>query len=235
MNDPKWVTSTRIVQSTAPGSLGSAYRVTVKAADRDKYTSSAQRTELGQGQGRSTYVLDDGVDRKMYQGQERWIAIRLLIPASYVSGGWNSFTQFKGQGSGNGPFGLYFGAGKLILSKSRTQAYGSITLADVWVPPTPTTRDQWLEVLMHVKWSTGSDGFYELFGDLKDGHGFQRLKPLTPGWTLKQGSDGKPVVVGIRSGIYRQAVAKDSSIFFDSVVVAASRDSATYGAFGAVR
>ena len=58
---------------------------------------------MGQGQAGSWYTLPDGSDRKMYAGQDRWIAIRLLIPASYVSGRWNSITQFKGQGIGNGP------------------------------------------------------------------------------------------------------------------------------------
>ena len=234
MNAASWADSTRIVQTTASGSLGRAYRVTVKAADRDKYTSSAQRTEMGQGQAGSWYTLLDGSDRKMYAGQDRWIAIRLLIPASYVSGSWNSITQFKGEGIGNGPFGLDFENGKLILSKSRSQAYGSTRDADVWVARNRTRRGRWLEILVHVKWSMGSDGFYELFGDLKDGRGFRQLKPLTLGWTLKRGSDGKPVAVGLRAGIYRQAVARASSIFYDSVVVAASRDSATYRAFGAV-
>ncbi len=128
MNAAKWADSTRIVQTTASGSLGRAYRVTVKAADRDKYTSSAQRTEMGQGQAGSWYALPDGSDRKMHAGQDRWIAIRLRIPASYVSGSWNSITQFKGEGIGNGPFGLDFENGKLTLSKSRSQAYGSIVL-----------------------------------------------------------------------------------------------------------
>ena len=152
-------------------SLGRAYRVTVKAADRDKYTSSAQRTEMGQGQASSWYALPDGIDRKMYAGQNRWIAIRLLIPASYASGSWNSIAQLKGQGIGNGPFGLYFENGKLILSKSRSQAYGSVLSSDVWIAPTLTARDRWLELLVHVKWSIGSDGFYELFGDLRTGEG----------------------------------------------------------------
>jgi hypothetical protein len=235
MNDPRWAATTRIVQTTVTGSLGRAYRLTVKAADRDKYTSTAQRTEIGQGQASLWYAMPDGIDRKMYAGQNRWIAIRMLIPASYTSGTWNSITQFKGQGSGNGPFGLYFENGKLRLSKSQTQKYGSVLGSNVWVAPTVTARDKWLELLVHVKWSIGSDGFYELFGDLKDGRGFRQLKPLTYGWTLKLGSDGKPVVVGLRAGVYRQAVARDASIFFDSVVVAASRDSATYSAFGAVR
>ena len=234
MNAASWADSTRIVQTTASGSLGRAYRVTVKAADRDKYTSSAQRTEMGQGQAGSWYTLPDGSDRKMYAGQDRWIAIRLLIPASYVSGSWNSITQFKGQGIGNGPMSWGLANGKIIFSKSLSQTYGSVNDAPVWTSPSLTSRDKWLELLVHVKWSMGSDGFYELFGDLKDGGGFRQLKPLTLGWTLKRGSDGKPVVVGLRAGIYRQTVARDSSILYDSVVVAASRDSATYHAFGAV-
>ena len=60
MNAASWADSTRIVQTTASGSLGRAYRVTVKAADRDKYTSSAQRTEMGQGQAGSWYTLHNG-------------------------------------------------------------------------------------------------------------------------------------------------------------------------------
>ena len=69
-------------------------------------------------------------------------------------------------------------------------------------------------------------------GDLADGQGFRQLKGLTPGWTLKYGATGAPVNVGARFGIYRLALAQDSTLYFDGFNVATTRAGATQQAFG---
>ena len=204
--------------------------MTVRASDRDYYTSGAKRTEVGQNN--SARTMADGVDRQMHQGQDRWIGLQVLIPANYPTATWNAIVQLKGEGTGNGPIGIYFENGKLALKKSTTQAYGSTTAFKVWESPTATARDVGVKLLVHVKWSTGGDGAYELLGDLADGQGFRQLKALTTGWTLKYGSSGAPVNVGARFGIYRSALAQDTTAYFDGFNVSSTRTDATLRAFG---
>jgi hypothetical protein len=227
-----WGPSTRVRRVTSPVAQGSyAFAMTVKAADHDAYTSGAQRTEVGQNN--TARTMADGIDRQMRQGQDRWIAYQVRIPAGYPTATWNAIQQNKGEGKGNGPLSWYFEGGKLMLKKSASQSYGSTNANTVWTSPTPTARDKWIKILLHVKWSTGSDGFYEAFGDLADGNGFRQLKARTSGWTLKYGADGGPVNVGSRIGIYRSALSQDATAYFDGFNVAGSRADATARAFGA--
>ena len=176
--------------------------------------------------------MADGVDRQMHQGEERWIALQMRIPSSYPGAAWNTLVQLKGAGSGNGPLGLYWENNRVVLKKSASQTYGSTNIGTVWSPSVATPRDRWIKLLVHVKWSTGGDGFYELFGDLGDEQGFRQLKPLTSGWTLKHASDGTPVSVGARFGIYRAALAEDTTAYFDGFAVAATSADAILRAFG---
>jgi hypothetical protein len=227
-----WALSSRVRRTTSPVAQGSyAYAMTVRGSDRDAYTSGAQRTELGQNNAART--MADGVDRQMRQGQERWIGFQVRIPASYPSAAWNTLVQLKGAGSGNGPLGVYWENNRVVLKKSSSQTYGSTSIASVWSPATATPRDSWIKLLVHVKWSTGGDGFYELLGDLADGQGLRQLKPLTSGWTLKYAADGTPVSVGPRVGIYRSALTQDATAYFDGFAVGATRADATLRAFGA--
>ena len=227
-----WANGTRVRQVTSPVAQGlRAYAMTVRASDRDAYTSSAQRTEIGQNNAARSF--SDGIERQMLQGQERWIAVQLRIPADYpAAASWNAVVQLKCEGSGNGPLSWGWANGKLRLSKSQSQTYGSVNDGPVWESPTTTVRDRWIKLLLHVKWSVNSDGFYEAFGDLADGQGFRQLKPPTSGWTLKYSSTGQPVRVGARFGIYRSAMAQDSTLYFDGFNVATTRADATQRAFG---
>jgi polysaccharide lyase-like protein len=228
-----WSTTTRVTRVTSPVAQGTmAYAMTVVSSDHDFYTTNAQRTEVGQGNPSRT--MPTGGDRQFRQGDDMWVAWQLQVPASYpIPTSWVTFTQFKGAGTGNGPFGIYFDGNKLSLGKSQDQTYGNVNIASVWSSPTTTVRDQWIKLLLHVKWSTGSDGSYELWGDLKDGLGFRRLKALTSGWTLKfDPSNLSPVIVHARIGIYRAAVATTSTVYYDGFNASTTRGDATLTAFG---
>jgi hypothetical protein len=168
----------------------------------------------------------------MRQGEDRWIALQLRIPGNYPSAAWNTLLQLKGEGSGNGPFSRDWRNNRLELRKSTTQGYGTTSVATVWQASAPGARDRWVKLLMHVYWSTGGDGAYELLGDLADGQGFRQLKPLTKGWTIKKSGSGGPVDVGARIGIYRCSLALDATAYFDGLNVASSRDAAPLQAFG---
>jgi hypothetical protein len=226
-----WAGTTRVRRVRRPRAQGTAaYALTVRARDRDPYTRGAQRTELGQNN--PDRRMPDRVDRQMYQGQDRWIALQLRIPRSFPKARWNTLVQLKGAGTGNGPFGLALAGGRLILQKSATQKPGSTSLRRVWAQLRHTARDHWIKLLMHVRWSTGADGSYAVFGDLADGRGFRRLRATTRDWTLKYDRDGHPAAVGARFGIYRAAVRRDATVYFDGFNVATTRAGATLRAFG---
>jgi hypothetical protein len=114
----------------------------------------------------------------MLAGQERWIALQLRIPASYPAAAWNTLVQLKGAGAGNGPMAIHFEGGRPSLRKSSSQSYGSTNTEPVWTSPSTTVRDEWIKLLVHVRWSADGDGFYELFGD----------SPTRPAGVADQGS-----------------------------------------------
>ncbi len=228
-----WASTTRVKRVSSPVAQGgSAYAVTVRAGDRDHYSSSSQRTEIGQSNPRE---FSDGVVRQMKQGQKRWIALQIRVPAGFPEPDWTVLSQLKGDGDGNGPFSVNWEDGRVLLQKSQSQRYGSTDISPVWTPAARSPHDRWLKLLLHVRWSTGPDGYYELFGAVGDGKGFRRLTPRRDGWTLKRDSDGGPVNVGARVGIYRSRIAQDATAYFDGVNVARTRAAATRRAFGKKR
>jgi len=225
-----WASTTRVKRVSSPVAQGgSAYAVTVRAGDRDHYSSSSQRTEIGQSNERE---FPDGVVRQMKQGQERWIALQIRVPDGFPDPAWTVLVQLKGAGDGNGPFSVNWEDGRVLLQKSQSQRYGSTDISPVWTPAARSPHDRWLKLLLHVRWSIGPDGYYELFGAVGDGEGFRRLTPRRDGWTLKRASERGPVNVGARVGIYRSRIAKDATAYFDGFNVARTRAAATRRAFG---
>jgi len=203
-----------------------AYAITVRAGDRDAQNSTAQRTELAQGNPSKAFA--DG-DRRMRASEERWIAERIWIPASAPTGDRNyrfyGINQFKTDGSGGPAVGLSFEDDRLIVDRASAQDYGSTGQTDLWSSPV-VPRDRWLKLLWHIRWSTGSDGLIELFGDLADGRGYRQLMPRHSGWTLKYDASGNPGAVHPRIGIYRRAIDVDTTIFFADYSVGPSRTAA---------
>ena len=158
----------RIHEVTVAGER--AYSMTVRAADRDRYTTTAQRTELAQGN--PSKVFAEG-DRKMRAGEERWIAERICIPATAPTGdtsyGFYALNQFKVDGLGGPAASLRFEEDRLIVDRAK--------LADVrkrranWI----CGARRWFGAAAGSRSSGTSggryraDGFIELFGDLRGG------------------------------------------------------------------
>jgi hypothetical protein len=203
-----------------------AYALTIRASDRDRYTPTAQRTELAQGNPSKPFA--DG-DRKMRAGEERWITEQIWIPAAAPTGdtgyGFYALNQFKVDGSGGPAAGMSFENDRLIVDRASSRAYGSTGQTDLWSSPV-VRREHWLKLIWHVRWSLGNWGLIELFGDLGDGLGYRQLMPRYNGWTLKYGIDGAPGVVHPRIGIYRRAIDEDTTIYFARYSVATSRTAA---------
>lgn len=206
-SDIAWGASTRIALVTLGGR--SCWKVTVRDGDRDAFSAGAQRTELGQGS--PPRRMRDGVERRMFAGEHRFVGLALYLPAEFTSGDWCTVFQLKGEGgAGNGPLAIALWGGKLILEKSRGQEATLSGLNNVFQSGV-LPRERWIDLVIEVMWSLGSDGFYALHGDLGDGQGFRTLKPRTEGWTLKRAVSGAPAI-GARAGIYRSAIAGTHSI-----------------------
>lgn len=228
-NDAGFTTTTRIRRVTSPTPPSPhtyAWQTTVEDGDVDYYSSDAQRTEMGMGN--PTRVMPDGIDREQRQGDVRFIAYNLYIPSGFYSDSWCALNQNKGNGSsGNGPLTLSIWRGRLDLRKSLSQTTTSETTTSVWLMPRAAVTDRWIKILIEVKWSTGSDGYYALHGDLADGLGFRTLLSRVDGWTLKNN-----ITVHSRLGIYRSAVRGTHSVYWAGFNVADTRADATTFAFG---
>jgi hypothetical protein len=219
----------RIVQVTKDDRK--AYRISVFARDRDRYTSDAQRTELGQGNPARPFGDGTG-SRRMRAGDDRWVAEQILIPAGAPTGDQgNAFVvlnQFKIDGPGGPTAALSFEDNRLVVSRAASREPGDVDQVDLGRSAV-VPRDRWLRVVWHVRWSTASDGLIEVFTDFGHGDGSQRIAGYR-GWTLKQGATGRPALVHPRIGIYRRAVNRDTSIYFSGYAVATSRAGAELSA-----
>jgi hypothetical protein len=201
------------VTNPAPITGSRTLQITAFSADRDYYTTSAQRSELGHDR---TFGEAPTV-RTFTQGMDVWWAYSIYVPSTYPTvSNWCTFQQNKVIASGNGPFSLYFESGRFKWNQSASQSYGSTNISTVWTDNRTggTARNVWHKWLLHAKWSTGSDGFIEVFGDVNDGQGFRTIVPRINRWTLKLYSDGGPATVEVRSGVYRQALSRDDSMYF---------------------
>lgn len=183
--------------------------------------SFAARAALGLHNGGSP---PPGVDRLEYQGDTRWCAFWVYFPAAFIApSNFTNLMQRKGQGTGNGPFGMKLATNTLSLVKSQTQTSGTTDTGTVW--SATIQRDKWLYFNLGVFWSTGSDGWYEFWGDLNDGQGLRQLKAKTNGWTSKTGTQGQ--AVGLDLNVYRGSSgsgnASQGTIYQTGVAMATTR------------
>jgi hypothetical protein len=202
---------------------GSAYRVDLHDGD----DSFGERCELGMGSPmRAGFPV-------FKEGDERWIAYQVYIPAGFPSDGnrYVDITQFKQVNDLCAPaLSLHVENGEMLLFHSADNR-SSCGGRPVWRAPVAYGR--WIKLLFHVEWSSDpARGSVELFGDI-DGGGLEELLPRSPMFTMKMDPAGNTLPVGARIGIYRdRAVAGDATAYFDGFTIATDRASAEAGAFG---
>lgn len=216
--DPSIYTGTRVAQVPAQpffptaSSTAKCYRVTMAGTEPLWTQSYGARTELGQHNGGTA---PPGVDRKMYEGQTRYIAFQMYVDSSYAASGWAEASQMKCDASGNGPISFGVEGGHLNLQKSNDQTYGNVNVTRTSYGANALPRNTPIKVLLGVFWTKNSNGWYLVKGDLADGQGYRTLTPQTTDWTLKngQGNTGS-CVVGATICIYRQATSGTSDLHF---------------------
>lgn len=166
-------------------------------------------------------------------GREFWYAWSFLVPRDYADTTDTSLFQIMGQfhdqpdrarGEGweNFPahppmvaiyYGCPDGTPSIALSYGLEGSLQQMSL-------TPIEKGRWIDLMFHIRWSRGADGFVEVW---KDG------KPFTPL------TGGDPRVFGpnmyneapafLKFGLYREAgFTTTNSVYFDEVRVGKTRD-----------
>jgi len=222
-------TSSRVAQVDAPAGSPTprAYRFSIRDGD---VCFGNERAELGQGN--PGQDLPDGRDRTFREGQERWISFWVRFAPGYPlmpyrSGSFHTIAQFKQQHDGRPPLYLSVEEGQFRVVRPTTSGdwrdwpyaweFGDLR-TDV------AYRFTW-----HIRFSSDDDeGFVELFADVADGRGMQRIAAPTPSATLRRGRDSH-----LRIGPYRTSSLYGSSTsYYGGVTVATSRGEAEREAFG---
>ena len=196
-------------------------RVTVVNVGRDGGTGLRLHTEPGDN-GVSGSNLHERADIALpqaesdgYEGRESWWAHSVLFPDDYVippSGTWNVIFNFHDTRNlgGQANFQLFAGSGGLTFrghggpdvvydgAVGNQYSYG----ADIG----PIMKNVWYDIVYHVKWSSGSDGYIQAWvnGVLKLDH---------RGPTLYSGYG-----VFLKLANYHSAFGQSSSVIHDRVV-----------------
>src|SRR5258708_5102619 len=208
----------------------------VSGVSRDGTTSVRLHSEPGDNNvaGSGTAERDDlSLSQAMtgcYAGQEQWWAHSMLFPDDYVdppqstASTWNwavvvDFNQTAGAGpvtfevdamsttalAPDRPTGLAFrGAGG---DPSNPTTYGAAI--------GPVVRNVWYDFVYHVKWSSGSDGFFYAWVN-----GVQKLAYTGPTLYVNQGCY-------LKLANYHSAFGKASSVIHDRVLVGSTAAAVT--------
>ena len=157
---------------------GRATLVTVAGVNAVRlHTEPGDDNVAGSGSNERNDLTTSQATSDGYEGREHWWAHSILFPNDYVDppestsstwnwgalGGFHNTTNGTGQGnltlmampataiSPDRPTGLSFKV-----------AYGSQTSpAEATYPIGPVVRNQWYNFVYHVRWSSGSDGFFD--------------------------------------------------------------------------
>jgi hypothetical protein len=206
-NDGMWW-----VEQKAPG------RAVVVNVGRDDGTGLRLHTEPGDINVAGSGILERNDVALQYtdgvHGREHWWAHSILFPEDFVDppqseqGGtwnWGSVMNFHDDAGGatKGPAQLLF-----YPTGLHYQIYGgdpaNPTLREY--PVAPITRGVWYDFVIHVRWSSGADGFYRVW--LNGKRVFQHTGP-----TLYRGSG-----VYLKLANYHTAFGQSTSVIHDRVI-----------------
>jgi hypothetical protein len=198
-------------------------RATLSTTSRDGGTAVRLHTEPGDnnvvGSGEMerddlwlTQAATDG-----YEGREQWWAHSLYLPNDFVIPTWHNYVFFDFHNSDPGPGQANFH----VLNRNGIltfQGYGGAanTANPFSAPIGPIQKNVWYDFVYHVKWSSGSDGYFDAWVN-----GVKRLSHRGPTLYAGQGiylklanyhvpiCDPYPACIGTHAG---------SSVIHDRIV-----------------
>jgi hypothetical protein len=152
-------------QAKVPG------RASIVNVARDGATAVRLHTEPGDNNvaGSGTMERNDlwlsQADSDGYEGREAWWAHSLFLPEDFALPTWHNYVLFdfhnSDTGGGQANFHVLNRNGVLTF-----QGYGGITSGNEPVNPFsapigPIQKNVWYDFVYHVRWSSGSDGFFD--------------------------------------------------------------------------
>jgi hypothetical protein len=181
-----------------------AARFEVRAGDTQAATTGV-RAEL---------IAERDGGRMASSGDERWYSWSTLFPRDYaLSDEWQTFVQWKNDGTGSPPLAMTVNGDEILLSGGDQNEFHEFWKA-------PVDRGRWHDFLAHVRWSPDARrGFVELW------HNGRRVVPRTSTPTLYRDDDGNPIPNYLKIGLYRSSAIKQTQVIFhDGLNVATSRE-----------
>jgi len=104
-----------------------------------------------------------------YEGREQWWAHSILFPDDFAMPTWHMYVIFDFHNSGSGPWQANFhlnfapGADSTQPGNLVMRGYGGVNSGDGQFTATigQVTKNVWYDFVYHVKWSSGSDGYFD--------------------------------------------------------------------------
>jgi hypothetical protein len=180
-----------------------AARFEVRAGDTQAATTGI-RAEL---------IAERDGGRKVGPGDERWYRWSTLFPLGYaLSDQWQTFVQWKNDGTGSPPLAMTVNGDEIMLSGGEQNEFHEFWKA-------PIDRGRWHDFVAHIRWSPDARrGFVELW------HNGRRVVPRTPTATLYRDEDRRPIPNYLKVGLYRSAAIRSTQVLYhDGFVVAPTR------------
>ena len=190
---------------TKPRRQGSyAARFEVRAGDTPASTTGT-RAEL---------IAEYDRGRKPTAGEHRWYRWSTLFSSRYpLVDLWQTFVQWKNDGSGSPPLAMTVQGAEIRLSGGEQNGFHIFWRG-------PIRRGRWHDFVAHVLWSPDPEkGLVELW------HNGRRVVPRTHAATMYRGPTGDPVTSYLKVGLYRHSAIRPPQVLYhDDVVVAARRE-----------
>jgi hypothetical protein len=195
------------------------------------------RAELGQGNPPNPRQPD----RQFYAGQDRWISFQAFLPGDFQLddplGESTGLMQIKQQGADGKPaLGIGNGEGDLCMYiDSTSYTHHSNHCGDGYYDLGQPAQSRWIKLTLHILFSTTSQGFVQVWGDLGDGRGYRLLLPRVYAPTMKADpTSGQPIPSQARIGIYRSlSITGTEDLYIDGFTVATDEQNAVENAFAA--
>jgi hypothetical protein len=180
-----------------------AARFEVRAGDTQAATTGI-RAEL---------IAERDGGRMVGAGDERWYRWSTLFARDYpLSDEWQTFVQWKNEGTGSPPLAMTVNGGEILLSGGEQNEFHEFWKA-------PIERGRWHDFVAHIRWSPDRRrGFVELW------HDGRRVVPRVRTATLYRDDDDRPIPNYLKIGLYRSSAIRSTQVLYhDGLVVARTR------------
>jgi hypothetical protein len=133
------------------------------------HTEPGDNNVTGSGSMERNDLWMDQATTDCYEGREQWWAHSILFPDDFAMPTWHMYVIFDFHNSGSGPWQANFhlnfapGADSTKPGNLIMRGYGGVNSGDGQFTATigQVTKNVWYDFVYHVKWSSGSDGYFD--------------------------------------------------------------------------